>query len=98
MGSQADAAADVVRRVRELALDGLAALPEVSPALVVDRGRSARPSEAAELDGVLGGHHVAPGPVEAVAQSRENSLVETWWDERADFRLDREPRPTKIGQ
>jgi hypothetical protein len=49
----ANASADVVWSVRELALDGLASLAEVLPALVVDRDRCMRPNEAAELDASL---------------------------------------------
>ena len=59
IGSQRTRSRISAGRGRERALDRLPALAEVLPALVVDRDRGARPHEAAQLDGVLGGHRVA---------------------------------------
>jgi hypothetical protein len=56
-----DATADILRRLRELALDRLSALPEVLPAFVVDWNSGARVDEAAHLDGAAGRHRVAQG-------------------------------------
>src|SRR4051812_6942463 len=57
----ADTVADVVGRGREGPLDRLSSLPEVLPALVVDRDGGVRAEEFAQLDGVLGRHRVAQG-------------------------------------
>ena len=51
-----------IRGGRELALEGVAPLLEVGPALVVDRDGDAGADEPAELDRVAAGHRVADRP------------------------------------
>src|SRR5215204_5886410 len=61
-GEPAEGPADLLRRARELALDGLPSLPEVPPPLVVDREGRSRANEAAQLHGLPGGHGVPKRP------------------------------------
>src|SRR4029453_4862310 len=70
-GDPPNARADVLRRIRKLALDVIAPLTEVRPPLVVDRDDGARAHQTAELDCVLRRHGGPDRPRDREAAAAE---------------------------